>query len=392
MYLLENPRRNYAWGSPTLIQQLMGLEVDGQPLAEVWMGAHPDDPSVATTAGRVERLDQLISRCSTEMLGEQVASRFDGRLPYLVKFLAAAKGLSIQVHPSATQARAGFERENSLGIALTDPLRTYRDATHKPELLFALTPMELLSGLREPEQAAKLLESLDIAGLDGLIDKLRSSSDSEVAMHSAFEWLLAQPEQTPWVGQVRERTSALREGLPELQAVYRLCEQYPADAGVIAPLLMNYAQIKPGQVIFTGARTLHAYLRGMALEVMGASDNVIRAALTPKHVDKAAVLEITDFSPQLVKYVAGASNAPGSRDYCIDGIEDFGLRIVKVHAGEQVQGPEHGPRLAVCLQGSIELETTDLLQLSCGQSAFSPDAEGPLTVSGNGTAAVVFVP
>lgn len=392
MYLLENARRDYAWGSTTLIQQLVGIDVDGQPLAEIWMGAHPDDPSIAKAAGRDERLDQLISRSAEEMLGDHVASRFDGRLPYLVKLLAAAKGLSIQVHPSMEQARTGFARENALGIGLDDPTRTYRDASHKPEMLFSLTPMELLSGLREPEQAAKLIESLGIGELDGLVGRLRSSADGEAAMRSGFEWLLAEGGESAWVEKVRERTSAMRWGRPEMRAVHELCDQYPADPGVIAPLLMNYEQIKPGQVIFTGAGTLHAYLRGMALEVMGASDNVLRAALTPKHVDKSGVLEITDFAPQLAAFVVGEPAGAGSQDYRIDDIDDFALRMVTVSAGGEARGPESGPRIAVCLQGAIELVTTDTLQLAPGQSAFIADVDGPVTVSGNGMAAIVYVP
>ncbi|XPE68970.1 hypothetical protein ACNKHP_00635 [Shigella boydii] len=37
--------------------------------------------------------------------------------------------------------------------------------------------------------------------------------------------------------------------------------------------------------MFLFAETPHAYLQGVALEVMANSDNVLRAGLTPKYID-----------------------------------------------------------------------------------------------------------
>lgn len=392
MYRLQNPRRGYDWGSTTLIQQLAGIPIDGSRLAEIWMGAHPDAPSTAVCAGRSESLDDLIVRFPDEMLGEKVRARFGTRLPFLAKILAAAKGLSIQVHPSSAQAQSGFARENALGISLDDPRRTYRDSSHKPEMLYALTPMELLSGLREPEQAAKLVEALAIEDLTELVDCLRSGSDAAQSMRAAFEWLLSQRQDSGWVALVRENTEVMRWGRPEMKAVYELTGQFPNDPGVIAPLLMNYEQIRPGQVIFTGAGTLHAYLRGMAIEVMGASDNVLRAALTSKYVDTEAVLSIGDYRPGLADFLVGATQGSGRQDYTVDGIEDFALSLLTVCGGDEAVGPESGPRIAVCTQGSVELSGTDVVELGPGDSAFIPNIDGPVTVCGNGTVAIVYVP
>ena len=49
MYELENVLRPYAWGSPTAIADLLGRPASGGPEAELWIGAHPDSPSVALT-------------------------------------------------------------------------------------------------------------------------------------------------------------------------------------------------------------------------------------------------------------------------------------------------------------------------------------------------------
>lgn len=392
MYLLENPIRGYEWGSPTLIQQLLGRPIDGEVMAEVWIGAHPDDPSEAVSVGHQVPLDQLIAASPDNALGSSVAKRFDNRLPYLVKFLAAAKGLSIQVHPTTEQAREGYARENQAGVGLDDPTRTYRDASHKPEILYSLTHMELLSGLREPEQAAKLIESLDVDALSPLVRELRGGSNPERCMRDAFAWLLAERGNATWVQQVAERAALLRGGRPEMAAVSELARQYPGDPGIVAPLIMNYEQIRPGQVIFTGAGTLHAYLRGMALEVMGASDNVLRAALTSKHVDKEGVLEISSFRPGLAAFAVGNEISPGRRDYRIDGIPDFAMQIITVQGGEELSGPVSGPRVAVCLQGTTVVRTVDKQQLDAGQAVFVPATEGAVRISGSGVAAVIYVP
>ena len=109
---LSNVPRDYAWGSPTLLADLEGRTPTGGPEAEVWFGDHPGDPADVQGDGTLD-----------DVTG--------GSLPYLLKLLAAASPLSIQVHPTIEQARAGWARESAL--AATDPNRNYRDDNHKPE-------------------------------------------------------------------------------------------------------------------------------------------------------------------------------------------------------------------------------------------------------------------
>jgi len=45
MYLLDNPTRSYAWGSRSVIPDLLGQPASDDPQAELWIGAHPDHPS-----------------------------------------------------------------------------------------------------------------------------------------------------------------------------------------------------------------------------------------------------------------------------------------------------------------------------------------------------------
>jgi len=114
---LKNTIQEYAWGSSTAIAELMGQPSPAaQPQAEVWMGAHPKAPSfVATENGWVSLLD-LIHAQPVEILGKKVTEKFDGKLPYLFKVLAAAEPLSIQAHPGAADAQEGYAREEALAI------------------------------------------------------------------------------------------------------------------------------------------------------------------------------------------------------------------------------------------------------------------------------------
>lgn len=388
MHRLANPVRRYDWGSTTLIQQLLGQPVDGRPAAEVWIGAHPDDPSVADGPGRRMPLDALVAAHPERVLGRRVLERFGPRLPYLTKVLAAAHALSVQVHPTTAQAEAGFAAEERRGVGRADPARTYRDRVHKPEVVYALTRFELLSGLREPEQAAKLVDELDVRALDPLTALLRGGGS---AHRDALAWLLARRDRTTWTEQVAQ---AARDGAgarPELAVVRDLAAQFPGDPALVAPLLLNYERLEPGQALFTAPGTLHAYLRGMAVEVMSASDNVLRAGLTGKHVDVEQVLAITDFTPRLTGFLRQTRVAPGVLDV-VPPVPDFVLRVVSPRADDRLAGLEDGPRVVLCTEGEVRAEAGDVERLAPGEAVLVPDADGAVTVSGNGTAVIVGVP
>jgi mannose-6-phosphate isomerase len=387
VYTLDNPERRYPWGSTTLVQQLLGRPVDGRPVAEVWMGAHPDDPSTADGGGRRVRLDALVAAQPQAMLGRRVLDTFGPRLPYLAKILAAAHPLSIQVHPTTAQAEAGYAAEDARGLMPTDPARSYRDRQHKPEAVYALTPFELLSGLREPEQAAKLVAELDVAALDPLVHLLRETPGAN-AHREALTWLLHQ--RTRCDGWVDVVAATARDGIgarPELAVVHDLAARFPGDPGLLAPLLLNHERLEPGQALYTPPGTLHAYLRGMAIEVMAASDNVLRAGVTTKRVDVDQVLAITDFAPRLTGFLRPIRSAPGVLDF-LPPVPDFALRVVTVRAGEELAGPSDGPRLAVCTEGEVQLSAGDARRLQPGQAVFVPHVDGPLSISGHGTVVV----
>src|SRR5690606_6587826 len=113
--------------------------------AELWLGAHPRAPAEVRVAGRWERLDRLVERAADAVLGAQCRARFGARLPFLLKLLAVERPLSLQVHPDATRARAGFDREHAAGAGAPG---LYADPHGKPELVCALTPFSALCGFQ----------------------------------------------------------------------------------------------------------------------------------------------------------------------------------------------------------------------------------------------------
>ena len=111
--------QRYAWGSPTVLPKFLQVEPSGEPQAELWLGSHELAPS--RVAG--EPLHKAILGQPEVLLGARVLARFGPKLPYLMKVLAPAQPLSLQVHPSRMQAVTGFAREEDLGIP--------RNASHR---------------------------------------------------------------------------------------------------------------------------------------------------------------------------------------------------------------------------------------------------------------------
>ena len=62
-------------------------------------------------------------------------------------------------------------------------------------------------------------------------------------------------------------------------------------------LLLNLVVLAPGQAVRLDAGNLHAYLSGSGIELMGASDNVVRGGLTVKPVDVDELLRVFDPTP-----------------------------------------------------------------------------------------------
>ena len=386
MELLKPVIQPYAWGSRHGIAELQGRPVPAAgPEAELWMGAHPSAPSGA--AGTT--LDAHIAADPDRELGPSCVARFGPRLPFLLKVLSAEAALSIQLHPSRAQAEAGFAAESARrrrrpdqqrGLPPGDPDRNYVDDWPKPELLYALTPFEVLTGLRSPPGAAALLRALAVGPLQPLAAELEAATGPQ-AMARALAAVLNWPDPGDLVGAVVAACATLASGYgpyaPDCAAAVRVAGEHPGDLGVVAMLLLRHTVVAPGQAVFMPAGGLHAYLRGTGIEVMANSDNVIRAGLTSKHVDVPELLKLLD--PAVAVPVLSAADLGHGVTSFPTPVPEFRLYVADL-AEPAVTLPPAGPRIALCTDGTAALRTGSgqAVKLARGESCFVSAADGPL--------------
>jgi mannose-6-phosphate isomerase len=395
VYEIENVLRDYAWGSTTAIAGLLGRPESGRPEAELWIGAHPGAPSMARRAdGSLAALDALIAEDPEHFLGSESVAEFGPRLPFLTKILAAALPLSLQVHPSSEQAKAGFARENAEGIAPDAAQRNYRDDNHKPEMIFALTPFEALCGFRAPGATRKILLHLaacfDLVetGIPPLLAELLDvleNPDEGAGLRSAFERLIMGGEDVSHTTAMV--AAALISGAPlapyqaELSTVISLNEKYPGDPGVLISLLLNRISLAPGEAVYLPAGNVHAYLHGLGIEVMASSDNVLRGGLTPKHIDVPELLRTIEFQPVAVPMLTPEFSGLGQELYT-PPFREFQLQRIELAPGaEPVPMAQAGAAVVIVVAGSVYLDSPKGdLHLARGGSAFLPAAEAPVNV------------
>ncbi len=387
---LENRIQHYAWGSRTALAELLGQPSPSpRPEAELWMGAHPVAPSQVLLAEGPRPLSEWLAADPAARLGRRALARFGPELPFLLKVIAAAQPLSIQAHPDAAQAAAGFARENAAGLALDAPQRSYRDARHKPELVCALSTFHGLCGFRRPAEIRALIDGLAAPRLALLSARLAGDVEGR-ALRRALESLLRMPEavRRPVVEQAAEASRRERDADPAYAWVARLHELHPGDAGVLAPLFLNAIELAPGEALFLGAGVLHAYLEGSAIELMANSDNVLRGGLTPKHVDVDELLRVLRFEPAPACRVSPRATSPGVTSYPTPALE-FELSRLDVAGRLAVpRGVEPGIELLLCAEGALELRAGcgELLALPRGASCAVAAEAGPYALRGQGRA------
>jgi len=380
MELLQPVIRAYAWGSRHGIAELQGRPVPAAgPEAELWIGAHPSAPSGVDGT----TLDAVIAADPDRELGPSCVARFGPRLPFLLKVLSAEAALSIQLHPSRAQAEIGFAAETER-LAPGDPARNYVDDWPKPELLCALTPFEVLTGLRSPAGAAALLRALAVGPLQPLAADLEAATGPQ-ALADALAAILTWPDPEDLIGAVVAACATLAPGYGPYAAVcaavVRAAAEHPGDLGAVAMLLLRHAVLAPGQAVFMPAGGLHAYLHGTGIEVMANSDNVVRAGLTGKHVDVPELLKLLD--PAVAVPVLSAADLGHGITSFPAPVPEF--RLFAAHLGElTVTLPGSGPRIALCTDGTAILSagSGDPAQLPRGGSCFVSAADGPLRAAG----------
>lgn len=391
-FKLDNVIQNYAWGSKESISKLFGIDnAEHQPQAEIWMGAHPNGCSRVASTG--ELLSDVIAQDSKNMFGDYTARRF-GELPYLFKVLAAETPLSIQVHPSKLKAEAGFSRENEQGIALDAACRNYKDPNHKPELVYALTFYKAMNGFRPINQIIDLFQQAGIASLEAEVGTLEAKPNSD-GLREFFTAIMSLDEQrkTSALEQLDQalirgpKTALMRE---VFEYVAEFNKHYPGDIGLLSPLFLNTIELAPGEAMFLHAETPHAYVQGTGLEIMANSDNVLRAGLTPKHIDVDELIDNTRFqstNPDKIKLLP--IEKEGKLSYPIP-VDDFGFDIVTV-SDVAKQQYLRSAEILFCVEGevTIEVEQQKLL-LRPGESVFISNDSGVYQCQGNGILARAY--
>ncbi|MDH6226638.1 mannose-6-phosphate isomerase, class I [Streptomyces sp. MJP52] len=375
MDLLTNTIRPYAWGSTTAIAELIGEKPTGEPQAEMWMGAHPAAPS-STPRGS---LPDVIAADPDRELGARTVARFGPRLPFLLKLLAADRPLSLQVHPDLARAREGYEAEQNLGIALDAPHRNYKDANHKPELICALTDFEGLCGFRPATGTADLFEELGVPALAPHVEALRTLPEEE-ALRQVLTAVLTDDRET--TARTVAETAAACERLGGRHEVYaRIARHFPGDPGVLASMLLHHVRLSPGDALYLSAGVPHAYLRGLGVELMSTSDNVLRCGLTPKHVDVPELLRVVRFES------CGADalrprTLPDGEELYETPVDEFRLSRHRLTDGAPVVDlTRPAPQVLLCTEGGVRVGE---LKLAPGASVFVPAGERT-EVSGSGT-------
>jgi mannose-6-phosphate isomerase len=330
-------------------------------------------------------LAEVIADDPAVWLGPDLAAQGATALPFLLKVLAIGQPLSLQAHPSAAQAAAGFDREEAAGIAVDAPDRNYRDASPKPEALVALDATWALCGFRAPIEAANLVAGLGVEAFDPLIEAL--ASGGEDGLRTVLGWLLRLDgsSRASIADAVAAAVSGVRgDDLDDPRVwVRRLVAQFPGDPTAVAPLLLKVVHLDPGDAIHLPAGNLHAYLSGSGIEIMAASDNVLRGGLTPKHVDVDELLATLRFDASRTPRPTVTGRADGISTYDA-GEEAFALAVIEPSGGPVELAPAR-PSLLLATGGPVTATgpAGDLV-IDRGLAACVAPGSGPIEVSGPG--------
>ena len=407
---MRNSLQHYAWGSAHAIPHLLGIDnPSGQPVAEYWMGAHPAAPSYlyeeGTSPSEAHPFDQCIVEAPQHYLGAVSQQHFGNRLPFLLKLLSAQQALSIQAHPNLSQAAAGYAREEAQGIDLHSPTRSYKDPSHKPEMVYSLTTYWAMCGFRAfPEIIEQF--SLPPLGQHPIIDNIlqRLPKRNPAALSYFLQRLLEvegeEQKQLLEAASQLVATHAPQIGRQELEErdiaiarywwVGELMRQFPNDIGALAPFYLNVIKLAPQQALFLGAGMLHAYLHGSAIEVMANSDNVLRGGLTSKYINKKELINILDFHPQSPLWVE--PRLEGALQRFPVAANEFELSSLQLDATPKVIACPSSPKIVLLLEGEAQIVAENSpVTLHRGQSLFLFPEVASFTASGEGRLFLVTV-
>lgn len=354
MYRIKGSFQHYDWGGSTYLPGLFNLKnPEKTPFAEYWLGVHNGGATrVELEQGSFTRLDNLINSNKQYYLGESTFTQFQN-LPFLLKILDVKKMLSIQVHPTKSDAEAGFLSENQAGIPLNASFRNYKDNNHKPEIMVALSDFWLLHGfasdieirISQYDFLQDFAQSFLESGIKGLYGSIMNLSQEEVNRNLSPRMAIVKKQ---YLEGVLDKTS------PDYWAA-RACIDFnnekDYDRGIFSIYLFNIVNLKPGQGIYQGAGMPHAYMEGQNIELMSNSDNVLRGGLTPKHIDVNELMRNIVFEPTIPVILDGAldkfvCNYPAP-------VDDFTLKYLLLERGKEAKLSFDRPAIVLLLEGQV---------------------------------------
>lgn len=350
---LKGVVKKYDWGGHNFIADLLQIDNENkEPMAEYWMGVHPQGISIVENSkGESSPLNSIVD------------------LPFLFKVLDVKDMLSIQVHPSKKDAILEYASENDRGIAITAPNRNYKDANHKPELMVALSEFWLLHGFKERSLLIKTLSDtpelsflvsvFENEGYAALYKKVMEMPQQEVDahLHPLIERIL-----------LLYKAGKLSKDNPDFWAA-RAFETFSSDSsidrGIFSIYFFNLVGLKKGDAIFQDAGVPHAYLEGQNVEIMANSDNVLRGGLTNKHIDVKELLKHVKFEA-VIPEIRTATDSLSWFDVPVD---DFRLGQLKLNTGQQASVSLQNPSIILLIEGLVEIIGAEGIYLKKGSPA-----------------------
>lgn len=394
IYKLKGKVLHYEWGGYEFLPRLLNINnIDHKPFAEYWMGAHPLAPSQIQTRDGDVSLHTLIKEDPKKVISEKVFNRF-GELPFLFKVQDVKNILSIQVHPSKEEAEKGFEREEAEGIPVNAPYRNYKDRNHKPEVMVALSEFWLLHGFKSLAIIEKTLEETPEFNI--LLPYFRR--EGLKALY-CFVMEMEQPEINALLTNLikrelrRKNENELSKEMPGWWVAKIFTDKHEIgdiDRAIFSIYFFNIVKVNPGEAVFQSAGIPHAYLEGQCMELMANSDNVLRAGLTPKHIDVPELMKHTLFDSIVPNIMQGDTVLPGEKIYPCP-VPDFGIAKIDLSASLSYEKTAGSLEIWIVMEGGALVNHSLVLKRGEAMAVFA-GATYTIRASGNCTLFKAFVP
>ncbi|AHH12426.1 Mannose-6-phosphate isomerase [Borrelia hermsii YBT] len=358
IFLMRNEIKKYDWGGISFIPSLLGQREDGLPKAEMWLGAHKTFSSKILVDGQYVPLCDFLES-HKDLLG------CESELSFLFKVLSAQRPLSIQIHPSKNIALKGFKLENDRGIDINDFKRIYKDENPKIELVYALSDFYALKGF------------LPFLEIESIYKKLKL--DFHFTTHKEFIktiFSLQKFDIEDAINKVKENLGSIDDFRAYwFNEIYKI---YGADVGLLVFLGMHIFKLNPGEVIYTESQEVHAYLKGECLELMTNSDNVIRAGLTTKYIDKDEMLKVGKFKEGMFSLLRGEN----INDFNVFKLPGTNLSLFQRDINRKICFKRDGVMILLVVNGEIQINNK--FYLKRGESVFIGNCGKELLICGNG--------